>query len=196
MQRNIILPLLALALAGGSLKAGDGLSFGLQAGLSQANGDLKSSAGSRGTALGGGLNLTYDLGEGHLLRPRMDYTRYKRSPDQPLYDEEDGSLVGTGSVQLSNLSAGLDYLYFIKGKAEGFYLTGGLSANRWKANATASNDVASASASSTTTRFGFAAGVGYQVNNWVGMETRFTSTQFGKRSHSANGVQMGVTVRF
>lgn len=168
----------ATALVATSLSAQEGPRFGLQATLNQPQSDLKDAVDSK-LGFGVGAHLFVDLGQGHALRPRLDYLWF------PEHD------LGGASLKVNNLSLGADYLYFVEGKAEGVYFTAGLSANRWKGESTF---VGFGSASESTTKLGLAAGLGYQFNKAVGGELRY---QKGKAwDGNFDFIQAGVTFRF
>ncbi len=183
------------------LLSGAGLSaqevrFGLQANGNAPLGDLKDAVDSK-PGLGIGAHLTWNLGGGHVIRPRVDYLFF---PENSAYAAADYGVSASGKYKVNDLSGGVDYLYFLEGKDEGFYLTAGLSVNRWKVDydytVRIGNVTSSASASDTTTKGGFAVGAGWNFNRSFGAEVRFTSTKFGKGDGSANAVQAGVTFRF
>jgi opacity protein-like surface antigen len=159
--------------------------FGVQVHGNIPTGDLKDTVDSK-LGLGGGAHVTFDLGDGHLIRPRLDYTFF---PETSLNS-------GAASVKnkVNDLSVGADYLYFLNGKTEGLYLTGGLSFNHWKVDKTSVGE----SFSSTSNKPGFAAGVGFNLNPSFGGEIRLISSKFesGSKTLTANAIQAGVTLRF
>jgi len=152
--------------------------FGVQASLNQPQSDLKDAVDSK-LGFGVGAHALVDFGSGHALRPRVDYLWF------PEYNPAPGT-----SLKVNNLSAGADYLYFVEGKQEGIYFTGGLSVNRWKAEATAIGF----SSSDTTTKLGIAAGLGYQFNKALGAEVRY---QKGKADEADfDFIQVAASFRF
>ena len=126
-----------------------------------------------------GIHGTFDLMDGQMLRPRLDYSVF---PEASF-----ASVKQTASC----LSLGGDYLYFIAGKPEGFYLTGGLSAVRWSFE----HKDALSKVTSNTTKFGVAAGFGYQWNATVGTEARWLHSSVSSE-FKGDALQAGVTVRF
>lgn len=179
---SLALALATLAVAGNSARAEDPR-FGVQVHGNFPTGDLKDAVDSK-LGIGGGAHVTFDLSQGHVIRPRIDYTFF---PETTLNS-------GAAAIKnkVNNLSAGADYLYFIDGKPEGLYLTGGLAYNHWKVEATALGQTYS----DTSNKLGFAAGAGFNFNASFGAELRFTSTKFGKDEGTANALQLGVTLRF
>ena len=133
-----------------------------------------------------GAHMTLDLKGGHMIRPRLDATWY------PKFSTGDSTF--GGSTKFSNVSLGADYLYFVEGKPEGLYFTGGLSAVRWKAEADVTLFGTTMSDSESTTKLGLAAGLGYQFNKTVGAELRYLK---GKAwDGDLDAIQAGVTFRF
>lgn len=156
--------------------------FGLQAHVNAPMGDLKDLVDNK-AGLGGGAHVTWDFMEGQQLRARVDGIGF---PDATVFGVKN---------TVSEVSGGIDYLYFLEGKT-GFYLTGGLSANRWKVEA----DVAGLGKySNTTTKGGLAAGAGYAFNGNLSVEARFTTSKFDQRlitDSSANAFQVAALYRF
>jgi len=152
--------------------------YGVQGLVNIPLGDLKTYVDSK-PGPGIGVHGTFDLGDGHMLRPRLDYSVFPEAS------------FATVKQTASSLSLGMDYLYFIAGKPEGLYLTGGLSAMRWSFE----HKDALSKVSTDTTKFGLAAGVGYQWNATVGTEARFLRSRVSSE-FQANALQAGVTVRF
>jgi opacity protein-like surface antigen len=172
------LALAAIAVAGVSLSAQD-VRFGIQGQVNIPTGDLKKAVDSKlGFGLGG--HSTIDFSSGHVLRPRLDYNFYPEAKVSGIKNN------------VSNLSLGADYMYFIEGKpSEGFYVTGGLAAVRWNQEV----EVLGVKDKINTTKLGIAAGAGYQFNPTVGVEVRYTTSSVNKDS-DANAIQIGATIRF
>lgn len=153
--------------------------FGMQAAVNAPLGDLKDFVDSK-PGFGVGVHGTFDLGYGHMIRPRADFNVYPQANFSGIKNNA------------SNFGLGADYLYFLAGKPERLYLTGGLSAVRWSF----SNDVPGfGKVSNNTTKLGIALGVGYQWNRTVGTEGRYTTSKVGE-NFTANALQAGVTIRF
>lgn len=171
-----------LLLSSGGLFAQD-LKYGVQVHLSSPTGDLKDAVDSKpGIGLGG--HMTVDFGQGHVLRPRLDYVAF---PDATVFD-------GVKN-QVSELSLGADYLFRIE-EIQGLYVLGGLSANRWKFD---SEVVGLGSFSTSSTKLGYALGTGFSFNENVSAEVRFAVTKFNSRTVSnqnANALQVAVLYRF
>ncbi len=177
--------LVAAALAAPALVAQEGPRFGLQAGLSLPQGDLKDAVDSK-MGFSGGAHMTVGFAGGHMLRPRVDYV---------WFPEYSVSMPGaSASTKISGLSAGADYLYFVEGKPQGFYLTGGLALVQWKTEVSGSFLGYSVSASDTTTKLGIAVGAGYQFNRTVGAEVRYQTSK--AEDITLDTLQLGLTFRF
>jgi hypothetical protein len=106
-----------LAVATLSLQA-EGPRYGVQGLVNLPLGDLKTYV-DKNPGMGLGVQGTFDLGNGHMLRPRLDYSIFQQAT------------IAAAKQNVSYLSLGGDYLYFIAGKPEGLYLTAGLAAVRW-----------------------------------------------------------------
>ena len=180
MIRTSGLAFIALATLGLGLRAEDPR-FGVQVHGNIPNGDLKDAVDNK-LGVGGGAHVTFDLGQGHVIRPRIDYIFFPEATVSALKNK------------VNDLSVGADYLYFINGKVEGLYFTGGLSFNHWKA------DVSTplGGFSDTSNKPGFALGAGYNFNTSFGAELRFLSSKYGSggTDFTANALQAGVTLRF
>lgn len=171
------LTLAALLAAGGILVAQDAR-FGIQGQIAIPQGDLKDAVDSK-LGLGAGVHYTFAFDQ-HVIRPRFDFT---------FYPEAD---LGGVETKVNNLALGADYLYFVEGRDQGVYFTGGLSAIRWKVDV---NIPGFGSGSSTTTKLGLAAGVGYQWTRAIGTELRYVKSSLG-HDVSANNLVLGATFRF
>jgi len=181
------LTLIAATLAGTALSAQEGPRFGLQAGVNIPQSDLKDAVDSKpGFTIG--AHGTFDFRGGHMLRPRLDYTWF------PSYSH--GAAFGASVDQkVSNFALGADYLYFVEGRPQGFYITGGASAIHWKMEADITiPGIGSGSTSETTTKLGVAAGVGYQFNRTVGAEVRYLKSKAWESD--LDMIQVGATFRF
>lgn len=152
--------------------------YGVQGLVNIPLGDLKTYVDSK-PGPGIGVHGTFDLGNGHMVRPRLDYSVYPEA-----------SFASTKQTA-SYLSLGGDYLYFIAQKPEGLYLTGGVAIVRWSFE---HKDPIS-KVSSDTTKAGLAFGVGYQWNATVGTEARWVHSQVAS-GFTADALQAGITIRF
>jgi hypothetical protein len=152
--------------------------YGVQGLVNIPLGDLKTYVDSK-PGPGVGVHGTFDLGDGHMLRPRLDFSVFPEAS------------FATIKQTATSLGLGGDYLYFIAGKPEGLYLTGGLSVVRWSFE----HKDAVTTVSSNTTKFGVAAGIGYQWNATVGTEARWLHSSVSS-VFKADALQAGVTIRF
>lgn len=177
MQTPSRLILVILAASALSLRA-EPPRYGVQGLVNVPLGDLKDFVDSK-PGPGLGVHGTFDLNDGHMLRPRLDYSVYPEAS------------FASVKQTASNLSLGGDYLYFIAGKPEGLYFTGGLSVMRWSFE----SKVGTFKTTSDTTKLGLAAGVGYQWNATLGTEARFLRSRVSS-GFQANALQAGVTIRF
>ena len=152
--------------------------FGVQGLVNVPLGDLKTYV-DRNPGIGVGIQGTFDLGDGQMLRPRLDYCFYQQAT------------FASVKQNASYLSLGGDYLYFIAGKPEGLYLTAGLSGVRW----TFQYQDAGPKLTNDTIKFGVAAGVGYQWDYNIGTEARWMHSSVS-RDFRADSLQVAVTFRF
>ena len=184
--------LLALAGSATPLQAQE-VRYGLQVHGNIPMGDLKDAADSK-IGFGGGGHMTIDFGEGHMLRPRLDYVVY---PENKAFG---GSV--SASAKVSDASLGLDYLYDFGGKDGGFYLTAGLAWHHWKAEydfaVPAGGITVSGRSTSTSNKAGAAAGAGFNFNPSFGVEARYVATKFqqGTEDRTAGSVQVAALYRF
>lgn len=186
-----VLALISAALAGSALSAQECPRFGLQAGLNQPQAELKDAVYDK-SGFNIGIHMTVSLRGGHALRPRLDYLEFPKA-----------SYIGGGAdSQITNVSLGLDYLYFPAGRPQGLYLTAGAAAVEWKM-ATELNILGHMiSRNAVTTKLGLTAGIGYQFNRTVGAELRYLASRAwdGSYGGTANGnfntTQVGVTFQF
>ncbi|WLT31406.1 outer membrane beta-barrel protein [Geothrix sp. PMB-07] len=168
---------LTLLTATASLQA-EAPRYGVQGLANIPLGDLKTYVDSK-PGPGFGIHGTFDMGEGHMLRPRLDYSVFPEAS------------FTTVKQNASSFSLGGDYLYFIAEKPEGLYVTLGLSAVRWSFE----HKDAAIDTTTHTTKVGLAAGVGYQWNATLGTEVRWLRSNVAS-NFKADALQGGVTVRF
>jgi opacity protein-like surface antigen len=180
------LALTVAALAAPALSAQEAVRFGLQAGLNLPQSDLREAVDSK-VGFSIGAQVTFDLRDCHMLRPRLDYAWF------PEYMES--SAGGSVSTKFTRTSLGVDYIYFMDGKPQGFYVTAGIAAVQWKAEANFSiSGFGSGSDSETTNKLGLAAGLGYQFNKTVGADLRYLKGRAWERD--VDMIQAAVNVRF
>jgi hypothetical protein len=152
--------------------------YGVQGLVNIPLGDLKTFV-DRNPGVGIGVQGTFDLGDGQMLRPRLDYCFYQQAT------------LANVKQNASSLSLGGDYLYFIAGKPEGLYLTAGLAAVRWSFQ----YQDPSTKLTNDTTKFGVSAGIGYQWDYNIGTEARWLHSKVSN-GFKADSLQAGVTFRF
>lgn len=157
MRFKYLLP--TIAILGSTLPAQD-LHFGLQAGLSIPQADVKDLVDKKMGATGG-FNVGLEFLGGHVVRPRLDYTWDKGTVDE----------VDTTNT---TLFVGVDYNFFFSGKAsEGFYVLASLG----YANTKMEFSSGPLSINDNQSAFAWGAGAGYQFTHLMGAEARFTSTR-------------------
>ena len=163
--------------------------YGLQLHVNLPGGDLKTSVDSQPGA-GLGAHVTFDLGKGHVIRPRFDAVFFS------------GAFLPGFKTKATDLSLGADYLYFPGGTPQGFYLMGGLGLHRWTVDTTipAIGSYPAFSGTKTSTRFGYSGGLGYNFNRSFGAELRLVNTKYSSGipawDRTANNGQASVMFRF
>jgi hypothetical protein len=174
---NALIPKVLAVLAAAALQA-EAPRYGVQGLVNIPLADLRDYVDSK-PGPGIGIHGTFDLGDGHMVRPRLDYTIYPEAA------------FATVKQTATQASLGADYLYFLSGRPEGLYLSGGVAAMRWSFETNA----AGLRTSGHTIKLGFAAGVGYQWNATLGTEARIVHSAIAS-DFQADALQLGVTVRF
>lgn len=183
--------------------------FGIQATLSQPQGDLGSTNSLDGQ-LGYGLGLQVQVGlqGGWALVPRLDYITYKRSESvtthYPVLD-----LTLNTDLKASLLYLGADFNYYIGGSFQkGFYLLGGLGYSNGKFDTSitgqAPNEYGNVvdldvSGSDNLNAFYFSAGCGFQFNPHVGTELRYIGlNKYSKNGHdmTSPSTNLSIVIRF
>jgi len=180
-----LLPVLALVAAPSFAQEAH---FGAQVGVSFPQGDLKDTD-TMGNKLGytAGINLGLEFQGGHVLRPRMDYTQYKRT-DTAIFAEPI-------DLKITTLFCGADYSYFVGGKADqGFYLLAGLGYTNTKTAVSGSTYNSSQSKGA----FAYAVGAGFQFTPMIGAEVRYNSSRpvFYGETIKIDAVSAAITLRF
>jgi len=170
MRLRNLLPALALI---ASPAFAQNAHFGLQGGISMPQSDAKDLVDSK-TGITLGLAVPIDLKGGHVLRPRLDYTKTKGSQSGTIYGYS-----GSADVEITTTMIGMDYNYYVSGKAtDGFYLIAGLGYANTKLAATLNvSGFGSASGDSSAGGMALAFGVGYQFTPLVGGDIRYTTTE-------------------
>jgi hypothetical protein len=191
MSRKLPLILvLALPLAI-PLSAGDKVKAGFTFQINQPGGDLKADTNDK---TGGGLSfiLPVNLGGGHVLRPRFDVNVYRIS-DHGRYSDDYRE-----EVDFTAASLGVDYLFYVQRRYQGFYLSAGLNVTRWGLQYTTRDRHGSGLHTTSdyernSTNLGAALGVGYQFNRWFGLELRAVGADYKGQEGLPLGSQ-GVSV--
>jgi hypothetical protein len=157
---------------------------GLQAAVVMPLKDLKAFSDTKqGTDLG--LHMTFDQGDGNVLRPRLDWQRQAEVT------------VGGQAHRASSLSLGGDYLYFSEGAPERFYVFIGAALNAWSFHTSPGDLILSDGTSlhTSATKLSLGLGLGYQWTSLLGTELRYSHCKPAS-AFTADTVQAGVTLRF
>lgn len=189
----------ALTLAGSWAPLhGQDVRYGLQIHGNMPSGDLKEASDSK-VGIGGGAHMTIDFGDGHVLRPRLDYVVY---PENQSFSQVVSNASATGKFHAKDASLGLDYFYDFGGKDGGFYLTAGVAWHHWLTDYDYSYTVNSVPVSGTSStnsnKAGAAAGAGFNFNPEFGVEARYVATKFrqGTTDKNAGALQLTALYRF
>ncbi len=157
------------------------IQFGAHGGLGLPMGSLGDALDDHpGLILGGHVGLYY--GNGHELRPRLDYTYYKGGYTP----------VGHGEYDRNKITAwglGCDYLYYTDMRPQGLYLIGGLGYQWWTVSPNHASD-------SNHSGLSMALGAGFRTNRNLSLEGRFTTGQFRSNDGQANALQIIASMRF
>jgi hypothetical protein len=159
-------PLMLAILAGPSLGAKD-VQFGVQGGLALPMGDL-SDTGSLGLGFGG--HGRYDLGSGHGLMGRVDFT---------FYGQKSG-------VSTRDLGIAMDYTYHLDRHRRGVYLLAGVSLQDYT--------FSRSGYSNSRNGLGVDLGIGLDVDRNLGFQARVTTHNIDSATFTA--LNLGVTYTF
>jgi len=171
MNRPVLLPLLLASALPLLAQESSRPTFGFSVQLSSPTGDLQEDT-DKTFGAGLGFLVQWDLGRGHALRPKVDLNIFNVSEYEPSHSNY------RESRNLSAVSLGVDYLYYMGGTPRGLYVTGGANVTRWDLTYTTSDRIGNSYASSydhskNTTSLGLAAGLGWQITRVIGTEFRF-----------------------
>ncbi|MCE1229038.1 MAG: porin family protein [Firmicutes bacterium] len=164
----------------GVMASAQTVQFGAHGGVNQPIGDLNREVDGRlGFTLGGHVAFYY--GDGHELRPYVDVTLYNGGwhPVNTTFSKSN----------VTAISGGADYLYYLENRPQGLYLTMGLGLQNW----TVSPENAP---NRTKTSLGIAAGAGYRMTRNLSAEGRFLLGQFQSNGGQAVALQGMVSYRF
>lgn len=188
MKRLRHLPMLVAALltAGSALCAAD---FGFQITASKPGGDLGKAGYQDGKiGLGAGFQMLFDLGGGHALVPRVDYTQYKN-------DRTQSSITLKRKTRVTSL--GMDYEHYFSGTTNvGGYTLLGLGFQSAQIDL---EDATSAYHQNISVKHGaafIAAGVGYRFVQTVGVELRYIGMSEYKADPTVTGPSLNASVVF
>lgn len=204
-MRSATRPAVLLCLCSLPILAKESPRFGVQVGLVSPQGDLRDAVDSK-LGVTGGLHMTFDLGDGWMLRPRVDHLAFQERSDSTSYYEPylEATFRDSYSTKVTGWCFGLDAQFFPGGQPRGFYLVGGLGLISWKAEVHASMTVtglggtsgSSMSESDSWSKSAFALGAGYQFNRTFSAEGRYVISKIGEEDASANTFQAVATFRF
>lgn len=141
--------------------------FGIQAHIAHPTGGLGSNDNlDRKTGLGLGLQMPIELGDGHVLRPKVDFLSYNRDDSGIRYKVESLSLL-------------LDYNFFPEFRREGAYFIAGAGLHSTRRDATRTFAGTAVSASDSGSGFAYNVGLGYAFNPNVALELKYMGLDLG-----------------
>ena len=200
--------ILISALVGAPVLRSQDLYFGFQCGINSPQSDVKNQLNLKaGFNLGG--NMFIDLGNGHAIAPRVDYTTFSGksfvngiasppgfpAPGYPLY----------GKGQFNSLALVVDYDYFLNGKTtKGPYLLVGIGAtpNRYTLDETSDPSIPAPipGHSGHKNAMVFDGGMGYLFSPHFGVDIKYLISNFGGgdmlRTAEAHWINLGLVTRF
>lgn len=157
--------------------------FGAHGGLSIPTGDLSSQLDGRmGLAVGGHAGIYY--GNGHELRPRVDYMFFQGGwhPDRT-------APLGFSKSKITQLGLGADWVYYMNTTPQGMFMVMGLAMQHW----TVSEE---AQPTQRKTSLGLAIGAGHRVNRNIALEGRYMLGNYQSTNGQAGALQAIASLRF
>jgi hypothetical protein len=201
-MRKFLISSAALVLSAQGIQAqSQDLRFGVQLLLSSPSSDLRKVSNKE--SLGGALTLDWQVSEGHVLRPRVEFISYPEKTSTYSYSWGLTTYSGSSSSSAESVGVGLDYVYYFAGKPQGWHLDGGVENLRYKFSGSATDTILGPAGGPTTftgqadaarTKLGFALGVGYDFNRAWGVGLRFTSVSIENARFEA--YNFGASYRF
>ncbi len=187
---------LGFFLASGPLQAGDGLSawsFGAQGALVVPNSpDLRITAGSPGLSLG--IHGTWNLNQSHLLRPRIDLTRFPMASQTSTVSAPSQTM----DTRVSSLALGVDYLYRLYDR---WSIGAALQASKWSVDSTHSLTVVPGNpvthrGTASWWRLGLGAVTTFHISRQLEVEVRALRSHYGQENQVTSTVGGGVLWHF
>lgn len=167
--------LAAILLAAPAQLGASDTSFGVQFSTAFTGSDLEGlSAAHHG--LSGGINGTIDFGEGHAMRPRIDFSRYQGHRVIPTDDLFAANVGLHSNAKVDQFALGADYLYYFrKNVDQGPYVLAGIGAvsTSWSSDLTLdTSPQVKTQASFRRTSTYAQIGLGWQFTRAFGLEVR------------------------
>ena len=204
--RFLVRFLLVVALGSPGVRADDYSYLGFQAGTGRAVGALADWAGAR-PGYSFGLQQLINEGDGTLLRTHVDLLGGLKGHTVQNLQGPSGPVAAGLANQFTVVSMGLDSLwYFERDLKRGGYLFGGIGAASTRLTSTCEGDAsggavnwpASGTLNTTSNKFMWSAGLGWQRDARVGAEMRLVMSRFSYQGVYFQDaiVTLGVTFRF
>ena len=205
-SRFLVRFLFVVALVSPLVRADDYSYLGFQAGTGRPVGALGDWSGSK-PGFGYGLQQLINEGDGTMLRTRIDLLGGMNGHTVQTLQSPSGQVQAGLNNQFTVVSLGLDSLWYFQGDLQrGGYLFGGVGGastrltSRCDGDATggAVNWPASGTLTTTSNKFMWSAGLGWQYDTRIGAELRYVMTRFSYQDVRIQDafVTLGVTFRF
>ena len=157
-----LLPLLAVLPATGAE-----VDFGIQGSVALPTGAFGDADHlDRKPGFGLGIQAPIDFGDGHVLRPRLEYLGFRRNSGEINYKADSYLLMA-------------DYNYHVTGDREGVYFLGGLGLHHTRRSVTRPLVGASITGSSSTTGLAYNVGLGYAFSRNAALEVKYLAMHMG-----------------
>jgi opacity protein-like surface antigen len=153
--------------------------FGIQAHVAHPTGTLGNATNlDRKTGLGLGLQLPITLGEGHVLRPKVDYLACNRE-------------TGGSRYKLETLSLLVDYTFYPEYRREGVYFIAGAGLHSSRRDLTRSFAGVALDASDSGSGLAYNLGMGYAFNPNVALELKYLGLDQGDMKFAGQPAEKG-----
>jgi opacity protein-like surface antigen len=169
------LPLLLLPLLGALPVQAMEMAFGLQGNVAMPIGSFGDTNHlDRRAGFGLGVQAPMDFGDGHVLRPRLDYLSMRRNSDDIFYRTDSWLFMA-------------EYNGHLSGYKEGVFLIGGLGLHHTRRDASRPLNGASSVCQDATTGLAYDLGVGYAFNRNLALDVKYLGLSMGEMTYSKVG---------
>ena len=206
LSRSLVRFLLVATLGSPLVRADDYSYLGFQAGTGRPVGQLGDWSSSK-PGYSFGVQQLINEGEGTMFRTHIDVLGGIKGHTVQALQSPSGPVEAGLTNQFTMVSIGLDSIWYLQGDLKrGAYLFGGVGGTSTRLTSTCDGDAtggavnwpASGTLTTTSNKFMWSAGLGWQYNHRVGTELRYVMTRFSYQSlHIQDAfVTLDVTFRF